>query len=370
MFSEQDYVYMAKAIALAKKGRFTTSPNPNVGCVLVKNNQIIGQGYHQKAGEGHAEVNALKEAGVDAKGATAYVTLEPCSHTGRTPPCAKGLINAGVSKVIAAMVDPNPLVSGRGLRMLEEAGIETAYGLLEQDAKALNTGFLKRMESQLPYVHCKLAASLDGKTALSNGQSKWITSPQARKDVQQLRALSCAVLTGADTVLLDDAKLNVRFDELSQVPFSKEQLRQPVRIVIDSQNRLSPRLALFSIESPVIIVRTELDKSHQWPHFVEQLVVPKNHDDKVDLAHLLVVLAKRGLNQILLEAGQTLAGKFTELDLIDEYTFYLAPKLMGADANSLINMTPLSHMSDVRQLTITDLTQIGPDIRITAKKVS
>ena len=200
MFSEQDKEFMQQAIALAAKGRFTTSPNPNVGCVIVKDGDIVGQGYHQKAGESHAEVHALKMAGDKARGATAYVTLEPCSHYGRTPPCAKGLIDAGVSRVVAAMVDPNPEVAGRGLRMLEEAGIETASSLFEQEARALNPGFLTRMETGLPYISCKLAASLDGKTALKNGESKWITSNAARQDVQLLRAEHCAVLSGADTV--------------------------------------------------------------------------------------------------------------------------------------------------------------------------
>ncbi len=367
VFTQQDHEYMALAISLAKKGRFTTTPNPNVGCVLVKDNQIVGQGFHQKAGLGHAEVNALAQAGEMARGATAYVTLEPCSHTGRTPPCAQALINAGVVKVISAMVDPNPKVSGRGLNMLNEAGIKTAHGLLASEAEKLNVGFLKRMRKNMPFVSCKLAASLDGKTALANGKSKWITSSPARQDVQRLRALSCAVLSGADTVLCDDAKLNVRYNELSDAPFTESQLRQPIRIIIDSQNRLTPELALFSISSPIIIVRLHLDNRHKWPHFVEQICVAE-HDGKVDLTALMIELAKRDINHLFLECGATLAGKMSELNLIDQYIFYLAPKLMGGAAKSLLALPEFQKMDEVEQLSIEDMTMVGHDIRIIANK--
>lgn len=366
-FTELDIVYMARAIELAKHGRFTTTPNPNVGCVLVKDDEIVGEGFHQLAGQGHAEVNALAVAGDKAKGATAYVTLEPCSHYGRTPPCAEGLKAAGVSKVIAAMVDPNPAVSGRGLQILADAGISVASGLLEQQARDLNKGFLKRMETGLPYVTCKMACSLDGKTALNNGQSKWITGPQARQDVQAFRAQSCAILTGADTVITDNAKLNVRVDEL---PFSMPTslpLRQPTRIIIDSQNRLTPELALFSIESPVIIFTTALDNHTNWPHFVKHEVVPASNN-KVDLSAVLKRLAELQFNHIWLEAGATLAGVFAEQDLIDEYIVYIAPKLIGDMGKSLLNFVEVTMMSDITELTFTDTVMIGDDIRLTATK--
>ncbi|BED88286.1 riboflavin biosynthesis protein RibD [Pseudoalteromonas sp. MM1] len=367
IFTAQDEIYMARAIELAKKGRFTTTPNPNVGCVLVKDNHIIGEGFHQLAGQGHAEVNALAVAGDNAKGATAYVTLEPCSHYGRTPPCAEGLKAAGVVKVIAAMVDTNPQVAGKGLKILSDAGIEVASGLLEQQARALNLGFFKRMEQGLPYVTCKMAASIDGKTALKNGQSKWITGPAARQDVQLHRAQSCAILTGADTVITDDAKLNVRLSELPQALPTELPLRQPVRVIIDSQNRLTPELAVFNIESEIIIFTTKVDKSTQWPHFVRHIEVPQQNN-KVNLTSVLAHLAKLQFNHVYLEAGATLAGKMTELNLIDEYIFYLAPKLMGCDAKSLVNFAPLTDMQNTVNLTFKECVKVGDDLRITATK--
>ena len=366
-FTAQDEMYMARAIELAKKGRFTTTPNPNVGCVLVKDNHIIGEGFHQLAGQGHAEVNALAVAGENAIGATAYVTLEPCSHYGRTPPCAEGLKAAGVVKVIAAMVDTNPQVAGKGLKILSDAGIEVAFGLLEQQARALNLGFFKRMEQGLPYVTCKMAASIDGKTALKNGQSKWITGSAARQDVQLHRAQSCAILTGADTVITDDAKLNVRLSELPQALPTELPLRQPVRVIIDSQNRLTPELAVFNIESEIIIFTTKVDKSTQWPHFVRHIEVPQQNN-KVNLTSVLAHLAKLQFNHVYLEAGATLAGKMTELNLIDEYIFYLAPKLMGCDAKSLVNFAPLTDMQNTVNLTFKECVKIGDDLRITATK--
>ncbi|NOU52577.1 bifunctional diaminohydroxyphosphoribosylaminopyrimidine deaminase/5-amino-6-(5-phosphoribosylamino)uracil reductase RibD [Pseudoalteromonas sp. JBTF-M23] len=365
MFTNDDHRYMALAIELAAKGRFTTTPNPNVGCVIVKNAQVVGQGYHQRAGEGHAEVNALKEAGQNAKGATAYVTLEPCSHYGRTPPCAEGLIKAGISRVVAAMVDPNPQVAGKGLAMLEDAGIETASGLLQEQARALNKGFLKRMEQGLPYVTCKLAASLDGKTALKNGQSKWITGPNARKDVQRFRAQSCAILSGADTVIMDDAKLNVRIKE-PEIDLPKGQtLRQPLRVIIDSQNRLTPDLALFQIAAPILILRTHLDNQRQWPHFVEQIELPAQQQ-KISCRAALEHLAERGINHVWLESGATLAGVFARQQLIDEYVVYLAPKLIGCHGKSLVNLPEITVMDEITQLEFLDVRQIGEDIRITA----
>lgn len=365
-FSSQDKHYMARAIELAKQGQYTTTPNPNVGCVIVKDDVVIGEGFHQRAGEPHAEVHALKAAGSRAKGATAYVTLEPCSHYGRTPPCAEGLIKAGVARVVAAMVDPNPQVAGRGLAMLEEAGIETGSGLLEMQAKALNDGFLKRMEIGLPFVTCKLAASVDGKTALNNGESKWITSVQARRDVQIFRAQSCAILTGADTVLADDAKLNVRETECDITLPEGTSLRQPIRVIFDSQNRLTPALALFQFPSPVIILRTSLDNTQQWPHFVEQVVVP-NSGEKIDCQSVLLLLAERGVNRVWLEAGATLAGVFHQHNLIDEFVVYLAPKIIGHDGRGLFNTPELTHMNEITALNFTSIERVGDDIRLTLR---
>lgn len=364
-FTAQDHHYMTLAINLAANGMYTTTPNPNVGCVLVNNGEIVGQGYHKKAGEGHAEVNALAEAQDKAQGAVAYVTLEPCSHTGRTGPCAVALVEAGVSKVIAAMVDPNPAVSGKGLAILNQAGIETAFGLMQTQAEALNRGFLKRMRTGMPFIQCKLAASLDGKTALKNGASKWITGPQARAQVQDYRAKSCAILTGADTILVDNAKMNVRYAELLEPPFPAEQLRQPIRVVVDSKHRLTPDLAFFQINSPIIILTTDLENNHHWPHYVQHLVV-KELNGFVDLTDACQQLGKLGVNQLWLEAGHTLAGKFAELALVDEFIFYLAPKLIGASGQSLLQLPVLESMDQVYDLAIDEVSLIDSDLKIIA----
>lgn len=371
-FTPQDHKFMQRALSLAKLAHYTTSPNPRVGCVLVKDNKIVGEGYHVKAGQGHAEVNALKQAGGSAQGATAYVTLEPCSHYGRTPPCAEGLIKAGIKHVIAAMVDPNPQVSGNGLKMLEAAGISTQFGLLQQEAEALNVGFIQLMTTKLPYVRCKLAASIDGKTAMASGESKWITSEEARSDVQRLRAQSCAVITGADSVIFDNAKMNVRWSELGDLKdtYLQSEVRQPIRVIVDSQNRLTPTLDLFKIESPVIIFTRSIEKDVEWPYFVEHISIPysqNNEIKKLDLMTMLSILGQRGLNDVFIESGATLAGAFVEQDLVDELILFQAPKLIGADGKSLLNMPKIQLLSQAKKLTYTDVSMVGKDIRITAK---
>jgi riboflavin biosynthesis protein RibD len=386
VFTKQDHHYMALAIKLAKQGHYTTSPNPRVGCVLVNSvankAMIIGSGFHQKAGQGHAEVNALLEAKNNyptlIAGATAYVTLEPCSHFGKTPPCAQGLIDAEIKRVVAAMVDPNPEVSGRGLAMLEQAGIKTEYGLLENEAKALNIGFIQLMTKNLPYVRVKLAASLDGKTAMKSGESKWITSSAARQNVQRLRAQSCAIISGADSILTDNAKMTVRWSDLGELKTSyhKTDIRQPVRVVIDSQNRLTPNLAFFRQKSTILLIQRglnnkRLENSHQWPHFVEQVPLPciKNSqgNNKIDLKSLLILLAQRGLNDVLIESGATLAGAFIEQGLVDELILFQAPKLMGGEGRNLVEMPNITQLSQAKSLSITDVRLVGCDMRITAK---
>ncbi|CCQ09356.1 Diaminohydroxyphosphoribosylaminopyrimidine deaminase [Pseudoalteromonas luteoviolacea B = ATCC 29581] len=369
VFSQQDEQFMQMAIELAKQGQFTTTPNPNVGCVLVKDGKIVGQGFHIQAGGPHAEVHALRQAGDAAKGATAYVTLEPCSHFGRTPPCAKGLIEAGVAKVIAAMVDPNPKVSGKGLAMLEQAGIEIAFGLLESQAYQLNEGFFKRMKVGLPFVQCKLAASLDGKTALASGESKWITSPAARDDVQRFRAKSCAIISGADTVLTDNAQLTVR---AHFYPEQQEQIRQPVRVIFDSQARLTPELALFASESPVILVRTDsspVENALVWPHFVEEFIA-ESKDGKIDCHCVLRFLAQRGINQVWLEAGQTLCGVFHDAGLIDEYIVYYAPKIIGEGGKGLFSIASTYSLSQVETMSFSHVQTIGQDLRVHVRKIN
>lgn len=369
-FSLQDHQFMQRAIHLAKRGHYTTSPNPRVGCVIVLNGEVIGEGFHQKAGQGHAEVHALKQAGAKAKGATAYVTLEPCSHFGLTPPCAEALIKAQVGHVIAAMVDPDPRVSGRGLERLKSAGITTKFGLLEQDARALNLGFITLMTTKLPYVRCKLAASLDGKTAMASGESQWITSPEAREDVQRLRAQSCGIICGADSVICDDAQMTVRWNSLGELKdsYAEADVRQPVRIIIDGKNRLTPDLAMFKTSGKILLIRSFIENSQTWPHFVEQVAISQAKDSEyIDLKQLLSYLAQQGLNDVLIESGAKLAGAFMSKDLVNELILYQAPKLIGSDGKSLVNMPALLQLSDAKNLNINDVSLVGKDIRITAQ---
>jgi diaminohydroxyphosphoribosylaminopyrimidine deaminase/5-amino-6-(5-phosphoribosylamino)uracil reductase len=372
-----DIEFMQRAINLAKKGRFTTMPNPNVGCVLVKNGLIVGEGYHQIAGEGHAEVNALAQATFQAKtheensakNATAYVTLEPCSHYGRTPPCSKGLIDAGVSRVVIGMQDPDPRVAGRGIAMLEAAGISTTCGVLEQQVRALNPGFLSRMEKKRPFISIKTASTLDGCTALNDGSSQWITASDARIDVQGFRAQHCAILTGSNTVLLDNPSLNLRYGELGmlQAQLTESSLRQPLRIVIDSQNKVLPSHKMIAIESPVLLVRREADNL-PWPDHVEQLVM--DGEGHIDLTALMIELAKREINSVWVEAGATLAGALIESSLCDELIVYQAPKLMGTGHKGLVTLPSVDHMNKLVDLNITDVRMIGQDIRYRATLVN
>ncbi|MCG7499514.1 bifunctional diaminohydroxyphosphoribosylaminopyrimidine deaminase/5-amino-6-(5-phosphoribosylamino)uracil reductase RibD [Vibrio sp. Of7-15] len=359
---------MLRAIKLAQKGIYTTAPNPNVGCVITQNDQIVGEGFHAKAGEPHAEVHALRQAGAQAKGATVYVTLEPCSHYGRTPPCSEALIKAGVKKVICAMVDPNPQVAGRGVAMLREAGIEVEIGLLEQASRKLNPGFIKKMESGRPYIQLKLAASLDGKTALSNGKSQWITSSEARHDVQRYRAKSGAILSTSSTVVADNASLTVRWSELGeevQKLYPQSKLRQPARIILDRQQQLKPELQLFNTESELLLV-SERPYSDSMASTVETLVAEaeNNEFDLIALLHQLA--AKHHINHIWVEAGATLAASLVKAKVVDELILYLAPKLMGTDSRGLLNLIGLEEMSEVLELNISDVRMVGKDIRITA----
>ena len=325
---------MQAALALAREGRFSTSPNPRVGCVIARGGQIVGQGFHVRAGEPHAEVHALRQAGELARGATAYVTLEPCSHHGRTPPCAEALVAAGVSRVVAAMSDPNPQVAGRGLARLAAAGIRTECGLLEAEAREFNRGFLSRIERGRPFVRLKCAASLDGKTALSDGRSQWITNAAARADVQILRAESCAVLTGIGTVLADDPLLTVR---------AFPTVRSPARAVLDSRLRLPQTVKLLADPSaPVIILTGETNPAKyaafaRFPH-VSLRAVPLRSDGLLDLNAALAVLAEQGIGEVLAEAGATLAGALLRADLVDEIVLYQAPKILGTAARGLFEL--------------------------------
>jgi diaminohydroxyphosphoribosylaminopyrimidine deaminase/5-amino-6-(5-phosphoribosylamino)uracil reductase len=355
---------MARALELARKGHYTTHPNPRVGCVIVRDGQIVGEGWHERAGEPHAEVYALRAAGELARGATAYVTLEPCSHHGRTPPCADALVNAGVARVVAAMQDPNPEVAGRGLQRLAEAGIATMSGVLEGEARKLNQGFLKRMEQGLPFVRVKLAMSLDGRTAMESGESQWITGPAARSAVQRLRAQASVVLTGADTVLADNARLTVRADELGldAAQTALAMTRPPLRVLVDGRLRV-PLDAPFFKAGPALVA-TCVAVEEQYANGPECLIVP-GYDGQVDLRQLLVELANRGVNEVLVEAGPRLAGAFAQLGLVDEFQIFIAGKFLGSCARPLLDW-PLAQMKDAPQLKITEIRAVGDDWRVIA----
>ncbi|KMN15258.1 diaminohydroxyphosphoribosylaminopyrimidine deaminase [Pseudomonas weihenstephanensis] len=359
-----DAHYMARAIELARKGLYTTHPNPRVGCVIVRDGQIVGEGWHVRAGEPHAEVHALRAAGALARGATAYVTLEPCSHHGRTPPCAEGLVNAGVARVVAAMQDPNPEVAGRGLKRLADAGIEVRCGVLEAQARALNQGFLKRMEHGLPFVRVKLAMSLDGRTAMASGESQWITGPAARSAVQRLRAQASVVITGADTVLADGARLTVRADELGLDAEQTAQAmsRAPLRVLIDGRLRV-PLDAPFFKAGPALVA-TCVPPAEQYRTGPECLVIP-GENGQIDLRQLLRALAARDVNEVLVEAGPRLAGAFAEQGLVDEYQIFIAAKFLGSTARPLLEL-PLTRMSEASELKIIEMRAVGDDWRVTA----
>ena len=362
-FSAVDHGMMARALQLAERGLWTTTPNPRVGCVLVRDGEIVGESWHERAGEPHAEVNALRAAGDRARGATAYVTLEPCSHHGRTPPCAEALIAAGVTRVVAAMGDPNPLVAGKGLAMLQAAGIVTASGLLESEARELNIGFVSRMTRGRPWLRLKAAASLDGKTALNNGVSQWITGPEARRDGQRWRARACAVLTGIGTVRDDDPQLTVR---------DVDTPRQPLRVVVDSRLETPPSARILDGArngAPVLIACASEDAARAAAlraRGAELLVLP-NAAGKVELPALFGELARRGINEVHAEAGLKLNGSLLREDCVDELLLYLAPCLIGDAAQGLFNLPALESLDQRRRLDILDLRRIGDDIRIRAR---
>lgn len=358
MVAADDFAFMAQALRLAEQGRYTTTPNPRVGCVIVRDGAVVGAGWHERAGEPHAEVHALRAAGELARGATAYVTLEPCSHHGRTPPCADALVTAGVSRVVVAMQDPNPLVVGRGLQRLREAGIQVDSGVLEFQARALNAGFVSRMTRQRPFVRLKVASSLDGRTALSNGKSFWITGPDARRDVHDLRAQACAVLTGIGTVLQDDPQLTVR-----EVPTS----RQPLRIVLDSQLRLPETAKIFDGGSLLLVCagNAPVEREHALVARGAE-VLRCGSGEQVDLPQLMLELGKRQLNDVMVEAGATLNGALLAQRLVDEVVFYLAPVLMGNTARGQFALPDFSEMQACPRLKITDVHAVGNDWRISA----
>ena len=358
MTATQDEFYMAKAIQLAKRGRYTTAPNPNVGCVLVKNGQIIAEGWHKKAGQGHAEVEALIQV-ANAQGATAYVTLEPCSHHGKTPPCCDALIKAGVSRVVAAMTDPNPLVSGQGLAKLQAAGIEVLCGVLADDAHALNRGFIKRMTEGRPFVRSKLAMSLDGRTAMASGESQWITSAESRADVHKLRAESSAILTGIGTVLADDPSLTARVDF---------DVQQPLRVVLDSQLQMpvTAKMATLAGRSIILTCSTDTDKQQRLQQAGFEVYSLPSQNTRLDLFEVMKFLARHcQVNDLLVEAGAILNGALLEHSLIDEAIIYMASCVLGDQGRGLFHLPSLHTMADKKMLKLRDVRQIGADLKLT-----
>ncbi len=364
-----DRVHMARAIRLAVLGLYTAEPNPRVGCVLVRDGEVVGEGWHQRTGGPHAERLALAMAGDRARGATAYVSLEPCCHHGKTPPCTDGLVQAGVARVVAAMRDPNPLVAGQGLARLRAQGIEVVVGLLEEEARRLNPGFIKRMEQGLPYVRCKLAASLDGRTAMASGESQWITSEAARQDAQFLRARSAAILTGVGTLLADDPALNVRLTARELPGVERDsQIHQPVRVVVDSRLRTPPTARMLTLPGTTLIACLTADSGRAAPLEATgaQLLVTPPGPGGVDLEFLLRYLARQEINEVLIEAGSTLAGAALQAGLVDELVLYLAPHLMGDAGSGLCHLPGLELMRDRLPLAIQDVRRVGPDLKVTA----
>ena len=342
-FTHQDTECMALALKLSQFGRKAVGANPMVGCVISRDDKIIAQDYHRLYGEAHAEVNALEKINYKGENTKVYITLEPCSHFGKTPPCAEALIRAGVKKVFIAMLDPNPLVSGRGMRVLQDSGIEVEVGLLEEEANKINRGFVKRMITGLPFVTSKIAMSLDGRTAMKNGESKWITSEASREDVQMLRSLNQAILTGSGTIKSDNPMMTVRTENANS---------NPLRVVVDSNNIITNKsLNIFSSDANTLILNNNNS---------EILA-----NGKLDLKSVLQKLGEMGINNLLLEAGSGLNGAMTEAGLIDEFIIYTAPLILGSDANPMIEI-PLKKMSDKIKLSIVEVSQIGCDIKIRA----
>ncbi len=354
-----DQKFMLEAIHLAKKGWFTTAPNPRVGCVLVKDNQVISRGWHQTAGEEHAEICALRNASSSVKGATAYITLEPCSHFGKTPPCCDALIEAGIKRAVIAMQDPNPLVSGQGIKRLKDAGMEVEVGVLEKSAQQINEGFIHRMQTGKPFIRCKMAMSFDGRTAMESGESKWITSADARSDVQKLRAQSSAIITGIGTVLADDPSMTVRDDNF----YSH---RQPHRIILDSQLQI-PLTAKILQHAEYCIIFTadnaDSEKLNALNDMGATIFKVAKHENGLCLNSILDKLALLEMNDVLLEAGETLAGAFLSAQLINELIIYMAPKLMGNKAKALFALPQINVMQDSLQLEIKSVRQIGVDLK-------
>jgi len=363
-----DLEYMQLALRLAEKGLTTTDPNPRVGCVLVNQGSVVGEGWHERAGQAHAEINALQDAGEQARAATAYLTLEPCSHHGRTPPCADALIRAGVARVMVAMQDPNPLVAGQGIAKLKAAGVEVQTGLLSEQAADLNPGYIKRMRDGRPLIRIKMAMSLDGRTAMASGESKWISGEQSRHEVQLWRARSSAILTGIGTILADDPCMNVRLTE--EVP--EGGWRQPVCIVLDSQLRMPVTARMLGLPGTthVMTVSDSAEKIMALENAGATVTVLPAKNSQMDLQAMMQALCDLELNEVLVEAGATLNGSLLDQDLVDELIVYLAPHIMGDAARGAFHLPGLERMSARKALEITDVHRVGSDLCIRARPAS
>ncbi len=359
-FSAEDARHMARALILARRGLYTTDPNPRVGCVIVNDGRVVGEGWHERAGQAHAEIKALQQAGEAARGATVYLTLEPCCHHGRTPPCSEALIAAGIGRLVAAMRDPNPRVAGQGFARLQQSGIAVESGLMQGEAQALNPGFILRMERGRPFVRVKLAASLDGRTAAASGASKWITGEAARADVQKWRARSSAVLTGIGTILADDPALTVRDLDIG---------RQPKRVVLDSALRSPATARVLREPGEVVIVgaRQDSQRAQALRSAGAEVLVLEGESGRVDLEALLTELAAREVNELLVEAGATLCGAMLRAGLLDELLLYYAPHIMGDGERGMFHIGPLAAMRDRIALELVDVRRVGADLRIIAR---
>ncbi len=354
-----DYGHMASALRLAEKGMYTTTPNPRVGCVIVRDGQVVSEGWHERAGGAHAEIVAIESAGSAARNATVYVTLEPCSHHGRTGPCADVLVGAGVGRVVVAMQDPNPQVSGAGISRLRQAGISVDCGVMEAQARQLNIGYVSRMTRGRPWVRVKIAAGLDGKTSLENGVSQWITGPDARRDVHRWRARSCAVVTGIGTLTSDDPQLTVRNVETS---------RQPLRVVVDSRLRIPLHSRIFEGGGLLIATANEDEpRIRQINDLGAEVVVLPDQEGKVDLGRFMALLGERSINEVLVEAGINLHSALWKAGTIDELLIYYAPKMLGSRGRGMFDLGDLGDMEGAPVFEIEDLRQFGPDLRVLAR---
>jgi len=360
-FSAADSAFMARALRLAERGIYTAHPNPMVGCVLVRDGEIVGEGWHERAGEAHAEINALAAAGERARGATAYLTLEPCSHEGKTPPCAPALVEAGIREAVIAMEDPFPAVSGNGRAALEAAGIKVRSGLMQTAAQQLNAGFLSRVQRARPFVRLKIACSVDGAIAMKSGESQWITGPEARADVQRLRARSGAILTGIGTVLADDPALTVRHEDLD------DRGRQPLRAVLDSRLRMPRSAGMLARPGETFLYCTDDGRRQALADTGAHVVRVKSVAGVLDVRQVLADLADREVNDLLVEAGPAVSGHLLSRGLVDELVIYQAPHIMGSETQAMFRTPEWSRLADRQSLDIVDLRRVGCDIRITAR---